>query len=66
MRPRPIELSGLLGSGGVDEVQQFTRECILGEAAASHNIAETGLVAPFADPGVRRSRRRWLRLLRRM
>ena len=53
-------------SGGVVLTCDDVNSCVLPQEQAAHNLQEAGLVSAFMDPGVRRSKKKYHRVLRRL
>ena len=63
---RPVPLASLFGRSDKKLIKDFIRDKVLSTENAARKLEETGLRAPYMDPGLRRDQRRYGELLRRM
>ena len=59
--PKPLQ--GLLGPTGEDEVQTFVNEMVLPMEEARKNLAATTTPPAYIDPGLRRSKKRYVKFI---
>ena len=62
----PKDLAVLLGPTGEDEVASFVSSALLPNEVQARRLAAPDTPVAYLDPGLRKSRRRYLRLIRRL
>ena len=63
---QPLEVAGLLGDDGCGVVERFVKTKLLPKAKAAEKLAQCGVKKAYMDPGVRRDKRKYAQLLRRL